>query len=321
MPSADHEAKWSHALRTFVERLETLKPHERIADEYSGEKGFQNFVLTEPATCWDDFLQWVNALEGGSWCFRGQREAVWSLTTSLDRAVFRHKVSENSASSYHLNRRLEELDLLFRFQQQAHQYLTHLPHSDDRASWLALMQHYGVPTRFLDWTMSPYVGMYFALEEEPVREEKRSSLWAIDLAWLKKKAEQLVVSPFGKMASLTPISWANTVNELLQGFTKEQSVILPVNPYIGNDRLSSQQGLLLCKLFHEAPFYGLLMSMIINPNLTERPVVRKLEIRTENRIEFLRKLRTMNLHRLSLFPGLDGFGRLLKLDLELKDNG
>jgi hypothetical protein len=33
----------------------------------------------------------------------------------------------------------------------------------------------------------------------------------------------------------------------------------------------------------------------------------------------LKKLRAMNIHRGSLFPGLDGLGTLLRLDLELKD--
>ena len=36
---------------------------------------------------------------------------------------------------------------------------------DNRLEWLALMQHYGAPTRLLDFTRSPYVACFFALEE------------------------------------------------------------------------------------------------------------------------------------------------------------
>jgi len=56
------------------------------------------------------------------------------------------------------------------------------------------------------------------------------------------------------------------------------------------------------------------------PDLPNRPVVRKLVVNRELRIEFLKNLRAMNIHRASLFPGLDGFGQSLKLDLEIKVN-
>jgi hypothetical protein len=37
----------------------------------------------------------------------------------------------------------------------------------DGWEWYILMQHYGLPTRMLDWTESPLHGLHFALHEEP----------------------------------------------------------------------------------------------------------------------------------------------------------
>ena len=40
----------------------------------------------------------------------------------------------------------------------------------NRLDWLALMQHYGTPTRLLDFTRSPYVACFFAIEKLPKKE-------------------------------------------------------------------------------------------------------------------------------------------------------
>jgi hypothetical protein len=317
MPPKDR-ITWLENLKKFLTKRNAVGSDAPFMDEYSGEEAFQHFVLLESVSRWDDFHTWMTELEG-TWCFRGQRESVWSLMTSLDRAVRREKETKNSSSLYHLDRAEAETDLLFRFRQQAPQYLKHLPAENDRASWLAMMQHFGVPTRFLDWTTSPYVAMYFALEDEPVRDEKCSALWAIDLAWLQAKAEELIFSVKNPPFSSSPDLRAKQINQLLEMPSSQHGVILAVPPVVGNERLAAQQGILLCKLFPEATFYQVLMRMMIKNDLTDRPVIKKLEVSAANRIEFLKHLRTMNIHRSSLFPGLDGFGRFLKLDLELRD--
>jgi hypothetical protein len=302
---------WHQGLIAFVNEWKKNPGHEK----YLGDQTFGEFVLTEQATSWDGFLGWLNELQG-SWCFRGQREAAWWLDTSLDRTVKKEWSSANSTGYYHLNREIEQLGLLVRFQQQAHLYVRHLPPDDDLGSWFALMQHHGVPTRLLDWTNSPYVAMYFALEQEPEREEKRSAIWAIDLDWLERKERELFQSEVAKSVSDDANSRVAYLNSLLGH--KEKQGIIRIDPPKTNERMAAQQGLFLCNLYHEAMFNLMLITMIIHPGPPDLPVVRKLEVERNHRITFLKNLRAMNIHRASLFPGLDGFGQSLRLDLEIK---
>jgi hypothetical protein len=305
-------AKWLCELREFAGKL--LAPRNAnipINYEDSGEKGFNKFVLSERAQSWDGFLRWIHTGQG-PWYYRGQRASEWPLTTFLDRSVFRR----TETGTYHLNRELVERDLVLRFQQQAHQYLPHLPKEDDWCSWFALMQHYGTPTRLIDWTTSPYVALYFALEQKP--ERKSCAVWALDKSWLERRAATLLNN---QQLAPIPDDGMERAEYMNRWFWTGQKtgIILAVNPLKTNDRMAAQQGIFLSKLYDEATFYQVLMRMMLNPELPDRPVIRKLEVDGRHRIDFLKRLREMNIHRSSLFPGLDGFGHYLKLHVEMID--
>jgi len=134
-----------------------------------------------------------------------------------------------------------------------------------------------------------------------------SALWAVDADWLEMKKQELFKEKI------------NDVSDSNELFKHSGPLAVRINPSMSNPRLFAQQGVFLCKLIDGATFAQLLMTMMMHEELTDRPVIRKLEIGSRLRVIFVKKLREMNIHRASLFPGLDGLGTLLKLDLELKD--
>ncbi|MBC8107737.1 MAG: FRG domain-containing protein [Anaerolineae bacterium] len=54
---------------------------------------------------------------------------------------------------------------------------TTCPPVDQPGQWLALMQHYGLPTRLLDWTESLLVAAYFAIADHPSGDD--GIIWAL----------------------------------------------------------------------------------------------------------------------------------------------
>ena len=79
--------------------------------------------------------------------FRGQSDSRWKLIPGLGR-----KDSAPTAES----------TLIKRFKQNAVPHLLSKPSSE--WEWLILMQHHRLKTRLLDWTESPLVGLFFAVE-------------------------------------------------------------------------------------------------------------------------------------------------------------
>ncbi len=107
---------------------------------------------------WLDFLKIIIDSPYSNWAFRGHRKAILAAGVARCRAIFRN---------FHIDPRAwpqQEGRILRVFKRKAHHFLAQLPAPDNDFQWLALMQHNGAPTRLLDFTWSPYVAAFFALE-------------------------------------------------------------------------------------------------------------------------------------------------------------
>ena len=73
------------------------------------------------------------------------------------------------------------------FKQQSRPHLDEMPSSE--WEWLFLMQHHRPPTRLLDWSQSPLVGVYFALyDKEEHHRNDDAALWFLDPVALTRHA-------------------------------------------------------------------------------------------------------------------------------------
>lgn len=102
--------------------------------------------------------------------YRGHADKTWELIPKIQRSF--------GGNEEEIFRR--ERDLTNDFQARACilPATNSKPKLSEHASWLTLMQHYGLPTRLLDWSRSPLVALYFAVYEE-AHLEKDACVWIL----------------------------------------------------------------------------------------------------------------------------------------------
>jgi hypothetical protein len=246
---------------------------------------------------WEDLAEVFDNLESG-WVFRGQ-ESDWPLEPSIRRYAYGMDCIEaEDITVQNAKRRI-------------HHYLSSEHTPSKAVEWLALIQHYGGPTRLLDWTRSPYVAAFFALENAP-QQAKSCVLWAVNSGWCnsgavrvmrrmsqvpRQEAEALVRG----IAEVPDDAFANLTRRGLQA-------VIVVEPYRLNERLVVQQGTFLCPLDVSAPF----LANFAAGRTEARAHVFKVLIPISMRPIALERLTRMNVTRASLFPGLDGFVQSLR---------
>ena len=168
----------------------------------------------------------------------------------------------------------------------------------DHWEWYFLAQHFGVPTRLLDWTESSLFALYFAVRERQSGDEGgNAAVWILDPQWLNGKAG---VGPNLLIPGKESDPWLPT-NE--RGPIKATAPIA-ISPSHIAMRVAVQRS--------QFVLFGLNPSGLVDLESVQDSRLKRIDILGGAAQPLLDELKLCGIYETTLFPDLEGLARELK---------
>ncbi|MDO8300919.1 FRG domain-containing protein [Lacisediminimonas sp.] len=251
-------------------------------------------MKTIQITSWEEFVALSANLDG--WAFRGHQDERWPLISSLTRYLY-------DFIPNHLGWRAREERAIRIFRRKAHNYLPDANVLEEDLRCLALMQHHGAPTRLLDFTKSPFVAAFFALEKAT----SNAAVFALNTPVLYN------ATPIGR-----PELTRDEIDPRVKGnferhfIDNHEQVIWIGEPTQMDRRLVAQSGTFVLPGMIDKS-----LDQILSQYGTNETLISKIVLPQAMRDEAMRALYRMNITNATLFPDLEGLARSVAFELEI----
>jgi hypothetical protein len=205
---------------------------------------------------------------------------------------------------------IDEMSLLVKFETLAPAFVFREPHSE--WDWQFLAQHYGLPTRLLDWTESPLVALYFAFDGWNGKTDP--AVWIIDAAILNK----ISINDARTFAVNTKFTESWLTKEILKGVRNfdddegkqyDNNLPIAILPSRAEPRIVAQQGMFTVHGVGRYP----IEDIMLNSKVEEQSIC-KINLIGFDSNEIKQQLRILGLNKMTLFPELSGVTAKLKED-------
>jgi hypothetical protein len=228
----------------------------------------------------------------GSW-FRGQQRASWGL---------RPKLLRECGSYQRIKEDEVEDEIREEFASRA-PILSETPIAGSNPwDWYFQMQHFGAPTRLLDWTEGAQIALYFAVRDNPGFYD--AGVWALDPYELNRRAigREEVIPPSDSGVNERDLKLLGPwLPERFARDTRPPVMPIAVYPTHVTRRISTQRS---CFTVHGSDTGGMDRLQKTRPKSLVKITIPSFCVR---RIK--KELETNGIDEVTVFPDLDGLGR------------
>lgn len=251
----------------------------------------------------DHLIRRLNELPN-NFVYRGHSDSTWDLDSTLERVLGSKWSAENA-------RKFEDRSLST-FMSKYHIYngAEHTPTS--KLCWLSVMQHYGTPTRLIDFSESPYIALYFALETYSPLSNKDISLFALDYTSIMEQSIKYIMtkdSGFKETRSSISSNPDRIFEQVVDRFSYD--ILWITEPLELNARIDRQSGTFLLSGNREKT-----INSIINSKIYENCPMYKITIDKSLYTNCYALLRKMSINSKSIYGDLSGLARSIRMELQ-----
>ncbi|MGD1020600.1 MAG: FRG domain-containing protein [Verrucomicrobiia bacterium] len=230
----------------------------------------------------------------GLW-YRGHQKAHWQLTPKL----YRDYGDRRRRNDHRIEDEIRE-DFITR----APVLSDIKPAVVDDWEWYFLMQHFGAPTRLLDWTQGALIALYFAVRDNPGFYD--AAVWVLDPYELNKHVigKDEVIPPSANV----DLADKKIVDRWLPGRFPQKRKLLPRDPiavlptHIAH-RIKSQ---LSCFTIHGEDEFGLDKFTLGKKSCVQRILIPHSEV-----LKIRSELNICGIDESTIFPDLEGLARVV----------
>lgn len=251
--------------------------------------------------------------------YRGHEDHKYELVPRIFRWK---KLSESHQVSMYS--RLE-FNILSDFISEACRFIKDV-HVDDITAWLEIAQHFGVPTRLLDFTENPLVALYFACIGSP---EKDACVWVINEPEYNKKffGEQGLVPTTRSHQYVLKIICDEIVYQYsTQHLDNMYFIQYPwiYKPHYREERMHLQESIFMLWGVNQGPLTGMIRAENYmsseKPDSSEGGIICSILIPAGKKKELLNALDMCGINEKHIYPGLDGIGKYINNKYSFKQH-